>query len=508
MRTTVVGAENTSPIRWGLRQVAGHPRTSSSALVGSAAVFWFGLHTMLWAVGIAVLAGVSWRLLDKPTFDRFAGRLLRAWWRRWWTYQRPWLRIMTACNLTTTDHKGETLVPRVTGVRCTWSWDTVSVRMAKGQAPEDFEQAIERLANAFRARSTNVRLVKPGKLALDFQRREPFDEMIIPLPPLAESTSAVDLRRLPVGMDEYGRDFTLNLLQRDLHVLLGGATGAGKGSYMWALLRSLAPLIRAGLVRLWVIDPKGGQEFGMGRAMYHAFADTDADGLALMQTYVKTLDERKLELGRAGVRTFTPSRETPLELLICDELAAMTAFASRWITVAFAPLMSKALTQYRSVGGRIIAATQEPTKDNVPMRGLFPTKIALRLDSASYVDMCLGEGMRDMGALADKIPEILAGVAYAKRDGRREPLRVRAPYSRDEDIAELVEFCTSVGTVTELRRDVTAPAEGQEREEPADVYAIDFEALEVDDYDTDQDQTDEVDVIEHFEGDEDDEEIA
>ncbi|MEV6226941.1 FtsK/SpoIIIE domain-containing protein [Saccharopolyspora shandongensis] len=466
----------------------------------SAAVFWFGLQTMVWAAGIAVLLGVSWRLLDQPTFDRFAGRLLRAWWRRWWTYQRQWLRIMASCNLTTIDHKGNTLVPRVTRVKSTWSWDTVHVRMAKGQEPEDFEKAMNRLANSFRARATNVRQIKPGKIALDFQRAEPFDEMYIPLPELAESTTEVDLTRLVLGRDEYGRDFTLNLLERDLHVLFGGATGAGKGSWLWALLRALAPLIRAGFVRLWVIDPKGGMEFGIGREMFHEFADNDADGLKVMQKYAGVLDDRKLELGRQGVRKFTPSRETPLELLICDELAAMTSFGGKAITVPFEPLISKGLTQYRSVGGRIIAASQEPTKEHIPMRGLFPTKIALRLDSSSYVDMCLGEGMRDMGAFADKIPEYLAGTAYAKKDGRREPVRVRAPYSSDADIQELVDFCTRLGTVTELHRDGTDPELAEENEMPADIYTFDFEEHEVDD--------DEIDETEYFEDDEDETEIA
>ncbi|MER5392447.1 FtsK/SpoIIIE domain-containing protein [Saccharopolyspora sp. NPDC002686] len=505
MRDTRVGAENTSPIRWGIRQVAGHPRTSSSAALTSTAVYWFGLNTMVWAVGIAVLAGISWRLLDRPTFDRFAGRLLRAWWRRWWTYRRQWLRIMTACNLTQHDHKGNTLVPRVTWVKSTWSWDTVTVRMAKGQEPEDYEKVINRLANSFRARSTNVRLIKPGKLALDFQRREPFDEMYVPLPPLVESASEVDLTRLVLGRDEYGRDFTLNLLERDLHVLFGGATGAGKGSWLWALLRALAPLIRTGLARVWVIDPKGGMEFSQGREMLHAFADNDEDGLKLMEAYTAVLDERKLELGRQGVRDFTPSRETPLELLVCDELAGMTEYAIREITVPFGKMISKGLTQYRAVGGRIVAATQEPTKEHVPMRGLFPTKIALRLDTASYVDMCLGEGMRDMGAFADKISENLAGTAYAKRDGSREPVRVRAPYSSSEDIAELVKFCTELGTVTELRSEPINLDEVPEREKPADVYNVDFEEMEVD-YDALDQDADEVDEVDYFEGD--DEESA
>lgn len=499
MRDTRVGVHRT-PVRSAARFVARHPRLSGSVLVGSAAVFWFGLHTMLWAVGIAVLAGVSWRLLDKPTFDRFAGRLLRAWWRRWWTYQRPWLRIMTACNLTTTDHKGETLVPRVTGVRCTWSWDTVSVRMAKGQAPEDFEQAIERLATAFRARSTNVRLVKPGKLALDFQRREPFDEMVVPLPALTEHVDEVDLRKLVIGRDEYGRDFGLNLLNTDLHILLGGETGAGKGSWLWAILRNLAPLIRTGRARLWVIDPKGGMEFGAGRPMFHRFADNEDDGLAVLREYVDTLDATKLRLGREGTRQAEVSTDTPLEVLLVDELAALTNYGSREVVRAAEPLLLKALTQYRAVLGRVIGATQEPAKDNIPMRGLFPTKIALRLDSPSYVDMCLGEGMRDMGAFADKIPAYLPGVAYVKKDGRREPLRMRAAYTSDEDIAELVRFCTSTeAAVIPLRRDTEADNVARASSAADEVSDVDFTDWEVDD---------EVEVIPEDEWGEHDEDIA
>ncbi len=268
---------------------------------------------------------------------------------------------------------------------------------------------------------------------------------------------------------------------------------------MWALLRALAPLIRAGYVRLWVIDPKGGMEFGIGEEMYYEFAESDQAGQKLITKYTSILDARKLELGRQGVRTFTPSLETPLELLICDELAAMTAYADKAIRAPFELDLSKALTQYRAVGGRTVAASQEPTKDVIPMRGLFPTKIALRLDSASYVDMCLGEGMRDAGAFADKIPEYLAGVAYVKKDGRREPLRVRAAYTTDDDITELVKYCTDRGaTVTPIRREATDDEHAGQAEK--DIYSFDFESIE--------DADDEIEEIGYFEDDEGDEEIA
>ncbi|MEY8039158.1 FtsK/SpoIIIE domain-containing protein [Saccharopolyspora cebuensis] len=495
MRDTRVEVASSTPARAVGRWLIKHPRSVGTTAVLTPAVVLVGYQAALITAGAAVLAGASWRVLDAPTFDRFAGRLLRAWWRRWAVYHRQWLRILVACNLTTSDHKGAVLVPRLRRVRSTWVWDTLFIDLAKGQQPEDIGGVLDRIANSFRARSASLRVLGPGRIAVDLQRREPFDEMPIPLAPLAESTAVERLGQVELGRDEYGRDFALDLLKRDLHVLLAGATGAGKGSWLWGLLRSVAPLIRAGVVRVWMIDPKGGMEFGAGRDLFHRFAADDTTGLKVLREYTSVLDARKIVLGNQGVRAATPSAETPLELLICDELAAMTAYTSRDIKGEFETLLSKALTQYRAVGGRIIAATQEPTKDVVPMRGLFPTKIALRVDQASYVDMCLGEGVRDLGAFADKIPDYMPGVAYLKRDGRREALRVRAAYTADDDIAELVELVTSPGTVSPIRRpigdDATAPA----RDGWADT---DFEDLE----------DDEPEEIAYFDGDDEDEEIA
>lgn len=480
-----------------------HPRSTLTATAVTAADVYFGHEALLMTAGTVASCGTGWKVLDAPSFDQWAGRVLRAWSRRWITYQRQWLRITHATGLVTTDHKGNTRSPKIVRVRSTFCWDTLVVRMTKGQTQSDYENVLDRLSNAYRARRATLRTLKPGTVALDFQRREPFDDLFITAPEFARDPASVDLSRLPIGRSEYGRSFALDLAQ-GLHILLSGATGAGKGSFQWGLLRALAPKIREGSVRIWVIDPKGGMEFGAGREMFHDFADHADDGLRLMREYVATLDERKQELGRQGVRKHTPSVEQPLDVLICDELAAMTAYADRDITREFEPLLSKALTQYRAVGGRIVAATQEPTKDNVPMRGLFPTKIALRVDQESYVDMTLGEGMRDKGAFADQIPEFLPGVAYVKQDGKREPLRVRAGYTSDDDIAELVAYCTSSetteATVTRIRPQTTTGADEESREGTASVGATAF----------DDDEIEDAEVIEYFDdGDEDsDQDIA
>ena len=431
MTDTRVGTERT-PVRATARFLARHPRSSMSTAATGFAVAYYGVWAVAIAASTLVVAGISWRLLDAPSFDRFAGRVLRAWWRRWVIYQRQWTRIASSSGLMSTDHKGTNRVPRIMRARCTWCWDTLTVRMTKGQNQSDYEAVLDRLSNAYRARQATLRTLKPGTIALDFQRHEPFDNLFINPPPLASESTAVDLSRLVIGRDEYGRDFGLDLIN-GVHTLLAGATGAGKGSWVWGLLCALAPMIREGSVRLWGIDPKGGMELGPGRELFGGgFATNDHDGLEVMRDYVNTLDDRKEELGRQGLRTHTPSIEQPLELLICDELAAMTTYADRSISRDFELLASKALTQFRAVGGRFVGATQEPTKDVVPMRGLFPTRIALRVDETSYVDMTLGEGMRDKGAFADQIPEVLPGVGYVMEGAAQHYLGVYPESVRDE----------------------------------------------------------------------------
>ena len=486
-----------TPAREVAKFVARHPRSTLTATAVTAADWYFGHQALLAAAGSVASCGGSWRVLDAPSFDQWAGRVLRAWWRRWAAYQRQWARITHATGLITSDHKGTTRMPKIVRVRSTWCWDTLVVRMTKGQTQSDYEAVLDRLANAYRARRATLRTLKPGTIALDFQRREPFDALFIAPPDFTADPGAVNLAKLAIGRSEYGRPFAINLAQ-GLHLLLAGASGAGKGSFQWGLIRALAPLIRNGNVRLWVIDPKGGMEFGAGRAMFHAFADNPDDGLEVLREYVETLDERKEQLGRQGVRTHTPSVDQPLELLICDELAAMTAYADRDVSREFEPMLSKALTQYRAVGGRIVAATQEPTKDIVPMRGLFPIKIALRVDQESYVDMTLGEGMRDKGAFADQIPEFLPGVAYVKQDGQREPLRVRAGYTSDHDIAELVAFCTDTATTEATVTPLHRPEPESAEDSSEDTAVVGGTALD--------DEDDE--FVPYFDGDESDEDIA
>ena len=98
--------------------------------------------------------------------------------------------------------------------------------------------------------------------------------------------------------------------------------------------------------------------------------------------------------------------------------------------------LSLLCSQGRAAGYLVVAALQDPRKDVLPFRDLFPTRIALRLTEPEQVDLVLGDGARDRGAACDRIPRALPGVGYVRLDDDPDPVRVRIAYVTDSDIAE------------------------------------------------------------------------
>jgi len=146
-------------------------------------------------------------------------------------------------------------------------------------------------------------------------------------------------------------------------------------------------------------------------------------------------------------RQHVPTPADPLILVLVDEVANLTAYLSdrdlrRRIDAALALL----LTQGRAVGVSVVAALQDPRKEVLNLRNLFPVKVALRLDEPSQVDMVLGDGARSRGALADSIPDTSPGTGYVRLLGSTAVQRVRAGYVTDDEIAELAtEYAAPVG---------------------------------------------------------------
>jgi S-DNA-T family DNA segregation ATPase FtsK/SpoIIIE len=91
----------------------------------------------------------------------------------------------------------------------------------------------------------------------------------------------------------------------------------------------------------------------------------------------------------------------------------------------------------------VIGQIQDPRKQVIDCRHLFPIKIAMRLDEPEQVDMVLGEGVRERGAAAHEISEDTPSVAWAKVDGHRDPDRARAFHTTDADLDELSVYVTA-----------------------------------------------------------------
>ncbi len=394
-------------------------------------------------VGGLWLALVIWWRAHPPSYDRWIAPRVRSVWRRWTAYRgRRWARMLDDCDLTREQRRtGAVLTPRVLRVRAvTPSIDTLTVRMVRGQDPDAFTERGPALADALGAHRVAVTRTRPGVLSMVVERRMPFPH-VLPAPRIPASAELVDLRALDVGDNERGEPFTLRI--RGKHVLVVGASGSGKGSLLWGPLRAMGPLIRDGLVRLWVIDLKGGTETDRGAALFHRWATTMDDAVALLTGFRDSMVDRQAWMREHGVRSCELTLETPLELLVIDEMAMLTAYGDRSAVREALRLLAEVLTQGRAADHSVAGYVQEPTKDVVDVRDLFTTRICLGVTAASHVDMALGDGARDRGALADQIPgdETHAGIGFVIDPITRLPIRFRAGFVTDLDIDELAARC-------------------------------------------------------------------
>lgn len=456
-----------------IKSAVTHPRSLLGLVVVLVALSWWGRLPLSIVATVAGIAGLLWWWRDRISFEQWVGGRLRSWWLRWTVYARRlpyWLR---ACGLTVRDPEQHTVlvmspvgrgrvrrqlrartdqVPRVIGVRSGASWDEVRVRLVAGQKPEDFDEKARELAVARGVARCQVRELSPRVVSIDFQRRNLLAGTVacrdlVDLAGIAGSD--IDLSEVWSGRTEYGTDWYQSLVGS--HTLHAGATGAGKGAQMWCPLVSIAPAIRDGLVRMSGIDPKG-MELAYGRGIFARYAVTGKDALALLDDVIAEMERRKEEF--AGRRRSVPiSPEYPLEIVEFDEIGALIRYiGDRKLREQITERVALLTTQGRALACTVRGYVQEPTKDTVPVRELFPRRICLRVAAKSHVGMALGDQAYDRGAWANRIGEHEAGVGYLFGEGIREPLRVRGGWVPDDTIKALETFVSGapsgrVGTV-------------------------------------------------------------
>ena len=413
--------------------------------VGLVGGWWrFGWLPLAYVVGGLTGVLVVWWRAHPGTFDRWALPWLRSRKRRWWDYAgHRWAEILTDCDLTRENRRtGETVVPRVERVRsATPSIDTLRVRMVRGQDLRVWSDRSDMLASALGAYRVAVSKHRPGRLTLVVERDNPFT-WPLPAPDIPAEPTEVDLSRLDIGDDEFGHPVLLSLIGGS-HPLFAGASGSGKGSGLWGPLRAMGPLIRDGWVRVRMIDLKGGTETEPGRDLFYRRAITAGEAIELLTEARDDMKADQARLRADGLRRAEVGPGFPLDLIMIDEMAMLTAYAGRGEVREALALLAEIMTQGRNTLFTVAGYIQEPSKDILDIRELFTTRICLAVTAASHVDMVLGDGARDRGALADEIPidEAHAGIGFRIDKGSRLPRRIRLGYTTDAEISELNQLC-------------------------------------------------------------------
>lgn len=318
-----------------------------------------------------------------------------------------------------------------------------------GVTAEDFEKTADRLASGLRAVRLRVRSPGPGLVEIAAQFTDPLAAPFEAMVPAADAPVTWD--RVPIGLREDGRTWEWSIR---VSTLTAGASGSGKGSLLWGLVIGLGPAVKASLVKLYGVDLKGGMELAMGRGLFEQVATTTDEATRLLVDISESLRARALDL--AGVtRQHEPTVESPHVVVVVDELAALVAYADRKERERGEAAVNVILSQGRAVGFTLMAFVQDPKKEVVRNRGLFPASLGLRLRGREEVAMVLGEGARAAGATCDRIPLSMPGTGYVLADGDPYPVKVRAGYVTDDSIRLAVD-----------RFGTTAPAPAGDTDQP------------------------------------------
>jgi DNA segregation ATPase FtsK/SpoIIIE, S-DNA-T family len=307
---------------------------------------------------------------------------------------------------------------------------------------------------AYALATPDVRIIAPipGKSAIGVEVPNRVRDFVMLGDILRARTAKDDRHPLSValGKDVHGRAQLVNLTQMP-HLLIAGATGAGKSSLINSFITSILMRTTPDEVKLVLVDPK--------RVELTHFADLPhllvpvivhpkraAEALAWV---VREMEQRYELLAMVGVRDIDgyrqglaegtlripPGQEDPVVdfpylVVVIDELADLMMVAPRAVEDAICRIAQMA----RAVGIHLVVATQRPSVDVVTglIKANIPSRIALmtssQADSRVILDMNGAEKLVGHG-------DLLFAPSSASK-----PTRLQAAWVTEKEIRQIGEW--------------------------------------------------------------------
>ena len=305
---------------------------------------------------------------------------------------------------------------------------------------------------AYAMASPDVRILAPipGRSAIGVEVPNRQRQLVALADILAseEARKAVHPLEVGIGRDIAGRAVMENLAAMP-HILIAGATGAGKSSCINSLLTSILLRATPDQVRLILVDPKRvelGQYNGLPHLLTQVVVNPKKAANAL-QWAVKEMERRYDLLAEVGVRDITGYNAAfdrgeltadeatgaifsrlPFILVVVDELNDLMMVAARDVEESICRIAQMA----RAVGIHLVIATQRPSVDVITgvIKANIPSRLAFAVSSLADSRVILDQpGAERLVGKGDML--LLSASSSVAR-------RIQAPWVSEEEVRKVV----------------------------------------------------------------------